>query len=182
MSLGWEIGEKPFNELLVSSLVMTENRVVWSLQLLTRVHLWKSKGCIIGNPRWPHTLFTVIKEHLRHLQQPLPHTQHSQTKTLESSTQFAAWGFASPSPGHHLIHPWISTMHAEKNPTEHNLGCGFTGSSSQSEVTLMLKAEVQASRYSHTPALASAFVLEPRGHGMSPGQSANLVENKFLSF
>lgn len=86
------------------------------------------------------------------------------------------------SPGHYLIHPGISTMYAAKNPTEHNLGCGSTGSSSQYKVALMLKAEVRASRYSRTPALARAFVLQPRGHGMSPDQSTNLVENKFLSF
>ena len=70
----------------------------------------------------------------------------------------------------------------QKKPTEHNLGCGFTGSSSQYKIALVLKAEVQASRHSHTPALAHAFVLQPQGHGMSPDQSTNLVENKFLTF
>lgn len=60
-----------FNEMLSSSLIELEISGVPSLQLLTIVHLWKLKSCIIGNIHWPHALFTVIKKHLLQAWQPL---------------------------------------------------------------------------------------------------------------
>lgn len=118
----------------------------------------------------------------------LPQTQNRQTETkcsgsaLGSSTQFAAQGFASLCPLGIMRYILGFQLHMQKIPTEHNSGCGFTGSSSQHKVAPMLKVEVRASRYSHTPALTRAFVLQPQGHGMSPDQSTNLVGKRFLSF